>query len=85
MGLATAKQSGRAVVAAMEQTPFDDDCFGKGYIRRDGRCMHPFYLFEVKKPSESRGFADVLKLVATTPTEEAFRPLSESTCPLVRA
>ena len=85
IGVAAAKASGRAAVATMQRMPFDDDCFGRGYIRIDGRCIHPFYLFEVKKPAESRGFADVLKLVATTPAEEAFRPLSESTCSLVRS
>ena len=84
IGVTAAKASGRAAVAAMERMPTDDDCFGKGEVRIDGRCIHPFYLFEVKKPAESRGFADVLKLVATTPADQAFRSLSESTCPLVR-
>ncbi len=85
MGVVAAKASGRAAVAAMKAMPVEDDCFGRGHVRIDGRCIHPFYLFEVKQPSESRGFADVLKLVATTPADEAFRPLSDSTCPLVRA
>ncbi|MFL5153924.1 MAG: ABC transporter permease, partial [Microvirga sp.] len=49
-----------------------------------GRKMHPMYLFEVKKPAESKGKNDLYKLVATLPAETAFRPLSESECPLVK-
>ena len=67
----------------MKATPTDDDCFGKGYIRTDGRKIHPSYLFEVKSPAESRHQWDLYKLVATTPAEQAFRPLSEGGCPLV--
>jgi len=85
MGVPEAKASGRKVVEAMKAMPTDDDCFGHGYIRVDGRCVHANYLFEAKRPEDSRGFDDVLKLVATTPANEAFRPLSESTCPLVRS
>ena len=54
-----------------------------GTIREDGRKLHPSYLFEVKKPSESTGPWDGLKLIATTPADQAFRPLSEGGCPLV--
>ena len=60
-----------------------DDCFGKGYIRVDGRKVHPSYLFEVKSPAESRHPWDLYKLVATTPPEQAFRPVTEGGCPLV--
>jgi branched-chain amino acid transport system substrate-binding protein len=67
----------------MKAMPIDDDCFGKGYVRADGRKIHPCYLFEVKAPAESKGEWDLYKLVATTPAEEAFRPLSEGGCPLV--
>ncbi|MCK8784925.1 ABC transporter substrate-binding protein [Roseomonas sp. NAR14] len=84
LGPAAAKASGRAVVERMKAMPTDDDCFGQGRIRADGRKIHPSYLFEAKKPSESRGPWDCLKLVATTPAEEAFRPESEGGCPLVR-
>ena len=75
---------GRKVVAKMKEMPTDDPLFGKGTIRADGRKIHPGYLFEVKKPSESKGPWDYYKLVATIPAEEAFTPLSQSTCSLVK-
>jgi branched-chain amino acid transport system substrate-binding protein len=75
---------GAKVVAKMKELPTDDPLFGKGSIRADGRKIHPAYLFEVKKPEESKGPWDYYKLVGTTPAEEAFRPLSESACPLVK-
>lgn len=77
-------RDGAKVVAKMKEMPTDDPVFGKGSIRADGRKIHPAYLFEVKKPEESKGPWDYYKLVATTPAEEAFRPLSESDCPLVK-
>jgi branched-chain amino acid transport system substrate-binding protein len=85
MGVAAAKANGAAAVARMKAMPTDDDAFGPGSIRADGRKIHPSYLFEVKKPEESRGAWDYYKLLQTTPTEEAFRPLSEGGCPLVRS
>ncbi|GGG38963.1 ABC transporter permease [Caldovatus sediminis] len=85
MGVAQAKADGRAVVARMKAMPTDDDCFGPGRIREDGRKLHPAYLFEVKRPEESRGPFDLYKLLQTTPAEEAFRPLGEGGCPLVRS
>ena len=85
MGAAEAKKDGAATVARMKKMPTDDDCFGPGRIREDGRKIHPSYLFEVKKPSESKHDWDLYKLIGTTPAEEAFRPLSENACPLVRA
>ena len=75
---------GTAVVAKMKAMPTDDPLFGKGVIRPDGRKIHPMYLFEVKKPSESKGPWDFYKVRAVTPAAEAFRPLSQSDCPLVR-
>jgi branched-chain amino acid transport system substrate-binding protein len=84
MGTAAAKADGRAAVARMKAMPTDDDCFGKGSIREDGRTLHPSYLFEAKKPSESTGPWDGLKPLATTPADQAFRPLGEGGCPLVR-
>ena len=65
---------GKAVVAAMKAIPTDDPLFGKGYIRADGRKIHPMYLLEVKKPDESKSKWDLLKVVATIPGEDAFRP-----------
>jgi len=75
---------GAKVVAKMKEMPTDDPLFGKGTIRADGRKLHPAYLFEVKKPEESKGPWDYYKLIGTTPADQAFRPLSESKCPLVK-
>jgi len=74
---------GKAVVAQMKAMPTDDPLFGKGSIRPDGRKIHPAYLFEVKKPEESKYPGDVYKLRATIPAEEAFRPLKDDNCPMV--
>ena len=74
---------GKAVVAKMKEMPTDDPLFGKGTIRADGRKIHDMYLFEVKKPSESKGAWDYYKLRATIPAAEAFRPLKDGGCPLV--
>jgi branched-chain amino acid transport system substrate-binding protein len=75
---------GAKVVAKMKEMPTDDPLFGKGEVRIDGRVTHPAYLFEVKKPSESKGPWDYYKLISTIPADQAFRPLSESECPLVK-
>jgi len=74
---------GRAVVAKMKEMPTDDPLFGKGYIRADGRKIHPAYLFEVKKPEESKYPGDDYKLRATIPADEAFRPMKDDNCPMV--
>ena len=76
---------GKAIVAKMKEMPTDDPLFGKGTVRADGRKIHPMYLFEVKKPAESKGPWDYYKLRATIPANEAFRPLAEGGCPLVRS
>jgi branched-chain amino acid transport system substrate-binding protein len=76
---------GKAVVAKMKEMPTDDKLFGKGTVRADGRKIHPMYLFEVKKPSESKAPWDYYKLRATIPADEAFRPLAEGGCPLVKS
>ncbi len=73
---------GRAAVAAMKAIPTDDTLFGKGYIRADGRKIHPLYLLEVKKPLESQSKWDLLKVVATISGEDAFRPEKDGGCPL---
>jgi len=75
---------GAAVVAKMKALPTDDDAFGKGSIREDGRKIHPAYLLQVKTPAESKYPWDYAKVVATIPADEAFRPLSQSECPLVK-
>jgi branched-chain amino acid transport system substrate-binding protein len=85
LGVEQAKRYGRAVVELMKKMPTDDDCFGQGLIRADGRKIHPAYLFEVKKPAESKSTGDVYKLVSTLTADEAFRPLEEGNCALVRS
>ena len=75
---------GKAVVAKMKDMPTDDPLFGKGYIRADGRKIHPAYLFEVKKPEESKYPGDDYKLRATIPADEAFLPLEKSVCLMVK-
>jgi branched-chain amino acid transport system substrate-binding protein len=75
---------GTKVVAKMKEMPTDDPLFGKGSVRPDGRKIHPAYLFEVKKPSESKGEWDLYKLKATIPADQAFRPLKDGECPLVK-
>ena len=74
---------GKAVVAKMKQLPAEDQVFGKSTVRQDGRVLHPAYLFEVKKPSESKYKHDFYHLRATIPADEAFRPLKEGNCPMV--
>jgi branched-chain amino acid transport system substrate-binding protein len=76
---------GKAIVAKMKEMPTDDPLFGKGTVRADGRKIHPMYLFEVKKPAESKSAWDYYKLRATIPANEAFRPLADGGCPLVRS
>jgi len=75
---------GPKVIARMKETPTDDTVFGKGTIRADGRKIHPMYLFEVKKPSESKAKWDYYKVRATIPADQAFRPIDQGECPLVK-
>lgn len=75
---------GTKVIEQMKKMPTDDPLFGKGTIRADGRKIHPAYLVEVKKPAESKGPWDLYKIRATIPAEQAFRPLAEGGCPLVK-
>jgi len=75
---------GAKVVAKMKELPTDDPLFGKGTIRADGRKLHPAYLVEVKKPSESKGPYDYYKIRATIPADQAFRPMDQGDCPLVK-
>jgi branched-chain amino acid transport system substrate-binding protein len=74
---------GKAITAKMKEMPTDDVLFGKGSIRADGRKIHPAYLYEVKKPADSKYPGDFYNVRATIPANEAFRPLSEGKCPLV--
>jgi branched-chain amino acid transport system substrate-binding protein len=74
----------QAVMEKMRSTPINDFFAKNGKIRDDGRMVHEMYLYEVKKPAESKGPWDYYKLVATIPAEVAFQPLSESKCSLVK-
>ena len=85
MGQAAAKASGAAAVVAMKAMPTDDDAYGPGRVRIDGRHIHPAYLLQAKTPAESRGEWDLCTIIQTTPTEAAFRPLADGGCPLVKA
>ena len=69
----------------MKAMPTDDDAFGQGVIRADGRKIHPAYLFEVKSPDAVVSPGDVFTLKATIPAEEAFRPMAEGGCKLIPA
>jgi branched-chain amino acid transport system substrate-binding protein len=74
---------GKAVVAKMKELPTDDPLFGKGTIRQDGRKIHDAYLYEVKKPTDSKHPGDFYNVRATIPAAEAFRPLKDGSCALV--
>jgi branched-chain amino acid transport system substrate-binding protein len=85
IGAAKAKASGRAAIAAMKAMPTDDDCFGHASIRADGRFICPTYLFRAKTPARSKSPWDVYDLVSTTPGDQAFRPMAEGGCKLMKA
>jgi branched-chain amino acid transport system substrate-binding protein len=69
----------------MRATPVDDFFAHNGHIRADGLMVHDLYLFQAKTPAESKSPWDLYKQVATIPGDQAFQPLSESKCPLVKA
>jgi branched-chain amino acid transport system substrate-binding protein len=80
-----ASSDGKAVVEEMKKLPTDDPLFGKGTIRADGRKLHNMYLFEVKKPDESKYPWDYYKLIKTIPPSEAWRPLEEGGCDFLKS
>ena len=82
---ATGTDDTAKVMAQMKATPINDFFTRNGRIREDGRMVHDMYLFEVKKPEESKGEWDLYKLLATVPADQAFRPLDKGGCPLVKA
>jgi branched-chain amino acid transport system substrate-binding protein len=84
IGVARAKASGLEAIEAMKRLPTDDDAFGPGSVRADGRKLHPVYLFQAKTPAESKAPWDYLKLLATTPADQAFRPIADGGCPFIR-
>ncbi|WP_409564310.1 ABC transporter substrate-binding protein [Methylobacterium sp. J-076] len=75
---------GAATVAKMKAMPTDDPLFGKGVVRADGRKIHDMYLFEVKKPAESKGEWDLYNKLETIPGDQVFRPLGDGNCSLVK-
>jgi branched-chain amino acid transport system substrate-binding protein len=85
MGIPGVKTDGGATVAQMKAIPTDDDCFGPGSIRVDGRKLHPSYLWQVKTPAESKGPWDYYKPIASTPADQAFRPLGVGGCTIIKA
>ena len=84
MGAAEAKKDGVATIDRMKAMPVEDDCFGKTTIRADGRRLTPAFLFEVKKPSESKGPWDYFKQVIASTGEDVYRPLAAGRCPLIK-
>ena len=85
LGGPAAALDGAAVVAQMKAMPTEDEAFGKGSIRSDGMALFPSYLFQVKTPAESKHPWDYYKLVTTTPADQAWKPLAEGGCPLIRS
>ncbi len=85
LGIDKAKSSGAAVVAKMKEMPTDDVVFGKGRLREDGRKLHDMHLFQIKAPGDSKAPWDYYKLISTVPGEQAFRPLADGKCGMIRA
>jgi branched-chain amino acid transport system substrate-binding protein len=84
-GIPAMKASGVETVSKLKAMPTDDDCFGPGSIRIDGRKIHPSYLRKIKTPSESKGPWDYCATISSLPADEAFRPMSEDGCSLVKS
>lgn len=76
---------GLKVVEKMKALPSDDPLFGKGEVRADGRHIHNMYLFQVKAPEQSKGPWDYYNVIETIPAKDAFRPLAEGNCPMVKS
>ncbi len=85
LGVDKAKASGKAMIAQMKAMPVEDDIYGKVSIRADGRLMNPMHLFQVKSPAESKYPWDYYKLVRTLSAEDAFRPMADGGCPMVKS
>jgi branched-chain amino acid transport system substrate-binding protein len=81
---AVGSDDAKDVVPQMKKAPFHDPLFGEVSIRPDGRTIHAMYLFEVKKPAESKYPYDYFRLKVTIPADKAFRPLAEGGCPMIR-
>ena len=83
-GVDKAKASGRATVDMMKQLPTDDDVLGKGLVRADGRKIHETYMFEAKKPADSKKPWDYQFVTATIPADQSFRPINEGGCSFIK-
>ena len=84
LGVAGAKADGAAVIRRMKEMPTEDPLFGRGTVRADGRKIHPSFLYQVKAPAESKGAWDYYRRLRTIPAEQAFRPMDEGGCAMVR-
>jgi branched-chain amino acid transport system substrate-binding protein len=84
LGPDKARASGRAMVEKMKELPTQDAAFGKGSVRADGKFIHPAYVFQVKSPAESHYPSDDYRLLATIPADQAFMPMSEEGCALIK-
>lgn len=82
--VAAKSDEARTVIAKMRELPIDDEVVRNARLREDGRMVHDFYVFQVKKPAESKGEWDLYDLVATIPGDQAFRPLAQSACPAIK-
>ena len=85
LGVDAARASGRATVAQMKAIPADDQLFGPGKVREDGKYVHTEYVWQSKSVAESNGPWDFFKKAATIPADDAFKPMSEGGCPLVKS
>jgi branched-chain amino acid transport system substrate-binding protein len=74
----------KAVMAKMRELPVNDVMTKNGKLREDGRLVRDMYLFQVKSPDESKSKDDIYKLVATVPGDQAYRPLKDGKCPLIK-
>jgi len=81
---ATKSDEAKTVIAKMKATPIHDFFARNGHIREDGRMVHDMYLVQVKTPAESKGEWDVYKILATVPGDQAYRPMDQGGCPLVK-
>ncbi len=82
--VAAKSDEAKTVIAKMRELPIEDDVVRNAKLREDGRMVHDFYVFQVKKPAESKGEWDLYDLVATIPGDQAFRPLAQSACPAIK-
>jgi len=84
LGLDNSRRSGAAIMTKMKEMPTDDQAFGKGRLREDGRKIHDMHLFEVKAPEQSNKPWDYYKYLRTVEGDKAFRPLVQGKCALAK-